>query len=294
MLTCKKLSSTIKHNKMSIILRSSLGLFLTLFLLFTLQSCFYVPTAVNTPLFTKKGQTVLSYQGLNSRNIQAAYALTDNWGIMTNYSFYPIENNEGILSLKKELIDYNFKGNANMIEIAGGFSKNKNLRPIGFVRPLPSKFIMEIYGGFGTGTSTFNGNSNIIDTTNKTGSVFNKNVYNMTMTTNKLFLQPSIAWQNNLTEIILTSRITYLDFIKSKSTLPLNELNLTDFGNALKHNYLVISPSFTGRIGYKGVKLQYQFAYHFSVNENKTYQKIYGAPVSLHFGTIFRINSKKL
>lgn len=159
---------------------------LLFFALSILTSCssIYQPNSLNIPLLHKKNEGTLSVStGSNTFEIQSAYAVTDNYSIMLNYSK---ANNNDDDQFKQDL---------------GEFA-------VGYYNQLTESNITEIYLGGGFGKSSSTGNiviENIIDTSTQTSSKFFR-----------LFIQTNFGITGKIIESGIAVRASYLHFTELK------------------------------------------------------------------------------
>jgi len=133
----------------------------------------YVPTTVNTPLLTYKGELQAAvYAGTSGFDPQVAYALTDNIGLMLNGSFKDTKSDSS----------ENFHKH-NFIELGVGYY----LRFVGKGR-------FGIYGGYGIGDLQARSSSSIFNNTSD-------------VKLNRIFIQPEIGLVTDLIDLSYAMRI---------------------------------------------------------------------------------------
>jgi hypothetical protein len=139
-----------------------------------LNSCapLYVPNVVNTPMLSEKNDFNASVNfGLSGTDIQSAYAVTDNIGIMLNGS-YMNETSDSTDNFHKHIF----------IEAGAGYFK-----------PLGKFGLFEAYGGYGLG---------------KINSYQSSDVFFSYADTyvNRFFIQPSIGFKSNYFQLAFAPR----------------------------------------------------------------------------------------
>jgi hypothetical protein len=253
-------------------------LFLLLAVNLLLSSCaLYTPSAVNTPLFTEKGQLTASFNGITGENYQAAYAVSNHFAVMTNRFNYKItdDSNSSDKPIENNLY---LTSNAYMNEIGLGYF-NSNL-----IKNSDLRGVFEIFGGYGFGKSSF------------LPKIFSKNSINGNINlshsyeTFKYFIQPSFRIKSDFIEIALSPRITNVYYSKPISTIPDSfwaENNLYDIH---KNNYTYFEPTVTTRMGYKGIKLKGQVVGSFLMY-NRNFKGFYSG-TNLNLGIIFTMGLK--
>ena len=68
--------------------------YLVLLLIATSCTPTYIPNIPNSPMFTVKGEVQLNFQVGNGLNGQGAIAITDNFGVIGNYSYLQRDNGD--------------------------------------------------------------------------------------------------------------------------------------------------------------------------------------------------------
>ena len=227
------------------------------------QSCniMYTPNMQNVPLLTEKNEVRAT---LGPFDYQAAYAVTNNIGVMLNGQYHTRNTNS---------YDYtnesNSLNNSKSTLIEGG---------IGFIGKLSENSVFEVYGGYGMGkNSTFD---KYTDYT--TGSLVREESF--TAKTNRFFLQPSIGFTNEYFDIAFSSRLMVLNF-SNIDTLNYTSLMLVDQDllNIDKEPFVFIEPAVTMRVGYKWVKFQAQMMYSFKYNATPLNYMPLTMTIGVHF-----------
>lgn len=255
---------------------------LSFFLVIFLNSCaLYTPSAVNTPLFTEKGQISVNFHAFTGANFQAAYSITNHFAIIANRFDYKISDESSMWDTQKPKNDLHLLGLANMNEIGFGYYNSSNK----IVKNPYYKGVFEFFGGYGIGNSSFTP----FKLTNNAVVPFPK--YMHRYTTNKIFLQPSFGIKHKIIEMAFTPRITNLFYAKPKSDIPDSLWAVNDLTNINKKSYSFFEPTITFRMGYKGIKLQSQITKSFLIG-NKSFDK-FNTGASLNIGMIFGLGLKK-
>jgi hypothetical protein len=216
-----------------------------LFLAVLSSSCthyYYVPNVQNVPLFREKNECCLSATygiGDESRcvEVQAAYSITDNIGVMTNF----ISAKGGDVSDDNE--DW---GKGNYLEGA-----------IGYYKPIEKYSVLEIYGGVGGG----NQNHHYMSSNYDNGLYSETYAGTSELSFTKIFIQPSFGLTFKPFDIAVSTRICGLFYGTIFNnifgdTYQYDKLNTI----ADKRNYYYLEPAITIRGGWKYVKLQLQGA----------------------------------
>jgi len=211
-----------------------------LFTILGLNSCsVYQPNGVNTPLFSKKGQTAINANVGSGANLQAAYALSDHIGIMAN-GFWG--NSEVTINN-----DDKRKGKGSLFE-AG----------IGYFTQSTGGFAFETYAGGGVGNVH-------IDRTISSTNVTKKFETSAT----KLFVQPSVGYVRKHFEVAFTPRLSALNYKKPTTTYSASELTADKFVNIDQTTWLFLEPTLTIRAGGQRLKGQIQLGKAFKLNSEE-------------------------
>ena len=238
---------------------------------------YYVPNVQNVPLFREKNEYRFSgTYGLGTETscleVQGAYSVTGNFGVMTNFmSAKGIENSEESWA----------KGN--YLDAA-----------IGYYKPLHKSGVFEIYGGVGGSKQHHQYRSEIYDPGNP---AYNLNAGTSDLSFIKIFIQPSIGMTFNGFDFAFSTRFNRLSFNKTDNQIDelsneyeFDKLNTT----AQTKNFLFFEPALTIRGGWKYLKVQLQGAtasylnnehyhfdqYHISIGLNVAIAKRYLKDVS--------------
>lgn len=212
-----------------------------LFTILGLNSCIvYAPNGVNTPLFSKKGQTAINAnvdvgEWTNLRaayagtNLQAAYALSDNMGIMANGFWGKHEYSSGFGGGGHTI----YKGKGGLFE-AG----------IGYFTQSTGGFAFETYAGVGVGNVHIERISNVTQKFETWGT--------------KLFVQPSVGYVRKHFEVAFTPRLSVLNYNKPTTTYSDSDLAQSKFVNINHTTWLFLEPTLTIRAGGQRLKGQIQ------------------------------------
>lgn len=247
----------------------------------TLSACskrIYVPNMVNAPVLKEKYE----FKGsITPTNLQGAFAITDNIGIMASgqylYGFNAADPaNSNDRSDNGNLFDNTTRGG--MIEGGAGYFK-----PFG-----PSKkMVFDVYAGYGGGSFK------TLAPDYKTGAGVDLNDYTIRNHFSKVFIQPSIGYVHRVVETVFTSRFTIANFYNSSMGTKAFENNPDE-----KNKFLRVAdkpvgfyePAFTVRVGYKYVKFQAQLQFSVPLNDNYDYNNSvnnvnsYFQPVAFNMG----------
>ncbi|MFN3839098.1 MAG: hypothetical protein ACK4RF_00190 [Cyclobacteriaceae bacterium] len=199
---------------------------------------FYSNVGQNVPLFRKKGEVFLA-GGTSKTYNKDDVNVIDGLNLMAAAA---IDSNKAVLfsfySLKDDdLYDWNGKGN--YIELGYGL----------FERGKTSKLNGEVFVGLGYGT---------INNTGLDGTYINLRFL-------KPFIQPSGGFSTGVLDFAFTPRIGLVQYISNNSSIELSN----DFYSKKKSTF-VFEPGVTIRLGYRYLKLQYQFSYstfNYSMND---------------------------
>lgn len=206
---------------------------------------FYSNVGQNVPLFHKKGEVFLAGGKSASYNRDDA-TYTEGLNVMAAAA---VDSNRAVLfsfySLKSSSESQDWNGMGNYIELGYGL----------FERGKLSKLNGEIFVGLGYGAIN---NIGIDDHIN--------------LKYLKPFIQPSGGFSTGVLDMAFTPRIGLVQYISNN---PSNELS-NDFYSKKKSTF-VFEPGVTVRLGYRYVKLQYQFTY-----STFKYSQGAGNPINSH------------
>jgi hypothetical protein len=232
---------------------------------------YYAPNAANIPLFkeknTFKGKGGYSWDDYKGADIQMAYSVSKNIGIMVNTFFAgeteQVQNNSSSSATHEE------SGKGSYIEIGAGYYK-----PFGEKKV----WIFETYAGAGVGGENH--------------TYARSESANLHLS--KSFIQPSIGYSSKRGhfEAALSSRFSLLNLKVKKSSLTF-ETNQTEKQNLdsiiLHPSSFLWEPSLTVGAGLQDFKLYLQLTP--SYNLNNTYLMM--DDMNLSLGIIFTIKSNQ-
>lgn len=157
--------------------------------LFLVTSCapVYVPNVRNSPMFTKGGEFQASAQIGNGLELQSAYAVTDHFGLMTNFSFINQSGTEDEEDFHRHQF---FEGGA-------GFFTNRN------------ESFFEIYAGYGRGKGT----------SFDAFEFFGPQSVAATGRYERYFLQPGIGLNKEKVNLSFAPRFSLVDFYEFSTEL---------------------------------------------------------------------------
>jgi len=238
-------------------LMKNLPLFILATVLAACQSV-YIPNAHNTPLLAKKGEFQgAAAIGISGLDVQAAGSITNHIALMGNLAV----NNGSLFGANSP----SFNSSDSTIFYEGGIGYYKNYR----------KTCFEIFAGYGSGYGRAQADyhyGNFHDNGMMRGSY------------DRLFIQPSFGWNKRMFNLILTCRISRVDFKQFKL-----------FGiqtNVSPAFYL--EPAATARINFLDNKMYGfgQLGFTLSQDSKIEYSNdphSYYRPVTLCFGLGFRL-----
>lgn len=189
---------------------------------------YYVPNIQNVPMFREKNEyrvTIATGAGDESTctEVQTAYSVTDNIGVMANSM-----TAKGVNSSSKNSAKGNF------LEAA-----------VGYYKPVEKSGVFEVYGGIGGGNQHHeypdSGSSDLSSL--------------------RLFVQPSYGFTFNPVDIALSTRLSALSFVSIDNHVYGNLVQYEEVNNLSHQTHLLLEPALTIRAGWKNVKLQLQFLY---------------------------------
>jgi hypothetical protein len=151
---------------------------LILVLTLLLSSCApeYIPNVINTPLLHNKGELQVSASaGISGFDPQAAYAVTDNFGLMLNASFSNRSSNTGSDFHKHNFVEFG----------------------LGYYKVFEEYFCFEVYGGggFGNNQGKYTTGWGISESNNES---------------TRFFVQPAIGISTEFVDLALASRLAQL------------------------------------------------------------------------------------
>jgi hypothetical protein len=218
---------------------------------------YYVPNVQNVPLFREKNEYHLAaYYGGGDESacaeIQTAYSVTNNFGVMANFMSAKGDNDSRQSSAK----GYCFEG------------------AIGYYKPLGKSDVFEVYGGYGGGNqhhTYYDGYNHLSDGT-------------ADLSFSKLFVQPSFGMTYNLFDIAFSTRICRLSYNKINNHITGYSFENENINTLSDKNHFFAEPAITVRGGWKNFKLQVQAEYSGYLNSPKLdFFEDYHLSVGLHF-----------
>lgn len=212
-----------------------------------LPSCkiMYAPNAQNVPLMQEKGEIRAN---IGVSNYQAAYAVTENIGVMANGQFKKTDWSIGSDLDKESFISKKWLG-----EVGAGYFKK-----------LGEHGVMEAYTGLGYGSVTFDRTSTNTDTMGTSTnllSTYNANTF-------KLFVQPAIGVSSEYADYAFSMRFVGLKFnnIDTTGYTP-QDLIEEDIADIEDPFFAFLEPAVTVRVGWKYVKFHTQLIYSLKLSE---------------------------
>ena len=219
------------------------------FLLIFLSSCeqyYYIPNSHNVPLFQEKGE-IRAWGTLNKKiylnEYQAAYALTNHIGLMSNLFVVPLD---------KDTPDFN-DGGGYLFEAGAGYFTKVN-----------KHWVFESYAGYGAGNV-----QNIYFEDRPYGWFGTEYFYTgrTKMNINRAFIQPTFGYSGNYFDCAFSSRFSTIWYTNIRMYDITDEFAYTSDMNLMRKNiFTQFEPAFTVRAGWKYMKLQAQ--YGLSINMN--------------------------
>ena len=213
----------------------------------------YVPNKVNTPLLSQKNEASVDFSyGESGVNLQSAYAVTENIGVMLNGSYLSQENNYDANNDRSYLRKSKFAETA-----------------IGYFNGITNTSVAEIYFGGGIGKASSIDNFMLIGEE----KIYSEGNYY------KLFLQTNIGIKGKFVEGGVALRTSYINF----TNFHYENVNVEMYPESY-----FFEPAVFVRFGGPIFKFQSQlgFASKLSEKEFVTYN-----PLILSVGILFRINT---
>lgn len=200
-----------------------------------LQGCktAYVPNTINVPLLQEQGELKIN---IDERDIQGAYAVTENIGIMANgYGKY---QNSG-----------NNRSNSYLVELGGGYFQN-----------VFRTWTFETFAGAGTGKIIFED----FDSSGNSIKKYSADVA-------KFFLQPSLGIAGKYSDFAFTFRFVCVKYYGVDTEHYTDSLLVSDKLYALNRRpiWAFAEPALTLRGGYKGVKLFAQIGHSYKLMKSE-------------------------
>jgi len=249
---------------------------LGMLLVFTSCVTLYKPNAIHSPLLKEKGDfstsAVLGASGCGIYNLQAAYAVSEHVGILTDGMFHNRRITSSDSSVEKLHI---LSG-----EIwAGYFTRIDNV----------NNALFQCYGGVGTGFT-----KDRITKTHQSSPEINSKYFN-------LFVQPGIAYTYKYFEAAFDVRANYVQIYDIHAYLyDKFEWWNTDFRfyNDTTVNFLILEPSITLKAGGEKLKGVFQFGVTIPTIHSDSYfyvtpEAMFGTPlIKFSFGINYTLGKK--
>lgn len=238
-----------KRPTLNIAIKAPAQLMLVAVIAIVLQACntAYVPNTVNVPLL-RNANEVRIYADPKV-NVQAAYAITDEIGVMAS--------GHVVLSRIQEADDNTTlqEGSGSMFDAGIGFQKVINPNII-----MSGDLMAEVYAGAGYGSMSL---SNASDGKH----------YEVSAT--KVFIQPSLGYSHRYLEVAFTPRIVGLMYGEPTTGYTDDELHVKELPDRSKPMHWFVEPTITVRGGIQEVKLQFQIGQSFKLTSTAlAYEKV--------------------
>lgn len=209
---------------------------------------YYAPESPNVPLLSEKGDLHVDLKssfgavGFDNVELQSAYALGNNIGIMGNtfrgsYVTSARSNVDSTISYR------NASGNIHFANLG-----------VGFFTPVGKNFIFETYLGYGIGMVK-----------NSYDSAFVSKLHY-----HKPFIQPSFGYKTKHFEVAISSRLSILDYNKIVNSESAPSHYVENYIENIRNNRnaLLFEPAITIRGGWERVKLQLQMMETYNLSNN--------------------------
>ena len=195
----------------------------------------YKPNPIHSPMLTNKGEghisTTLGISGTGLASMQAAYAVSDHIGIMTDGMFHYRETNYTDPYNSGQEILKIFSG-----EVGIGYFEKFGVN---------QKQLFQIYTGGGYGTTKAK-----ITYINEPNPVISANFYNM-------YIQPGVVFTGNYMDLGIDVRMNYVNLFNVNAYL----YDSFDFWNTNYNftsdstlQFVLLEPNFTMKVGSKHLK----------------------------------------
>ena len=241
-----------------------------LFLAVLLSSCshyYYVANNQNVPLFKEKNE--LRFTGAFSAGdesqgieVQTAYSITDNIGIMADY----MHVKGGDVSGK----DY---GKGNYYDGA-----------IGYYKPIKEYGVFEIYGGLGGSNQHHEYSSFSYDY--NTGTYHDVYDGKSDLSFMNFFIQPSFGITFDFFDVAFSTRFCIVSFTNVEKNISGNTILYDEINTISDKSYYYLEPAITVRGGWKYIKAQFQASYTGNINSPRVY---IGEEAHISFGLFFTL-----
>jgi len=199
---------------------------------------YYVPNTHNVPLLQQKGESAVSFAaGAWRAELQGAYAVTSNVGLMLNAaSFHPEDDEEG-------------DGGKGQLFEAG----------LGYYRGLSKRTVFEAYGLLGVGDVENHFPSTLADNPSTTGKI-----------ESKLFrygIQSALGFRSKYFDVSASARISGLNYFNISGSLVFSGEDQVEYLQR-ENIHLLVEPAVTLRTGYDFLKLQVQLGNTFNLSNS--------------------------
>ena len=199
---------------------------------------YYAPNTHNVPLLQQKGEGVISFAAGEGRaELQGAYAVTSNVGLMLNTAFLDPEDDED-----------GDGGKGQLFEVG-----------LGYYRGLSKKILFETYGLVGVGDVENHFPSTLADNPSTTGKI-----------ESKLFrygIQSALGFKSKYFDVSVSTRITRLNFSDISGSLVFSGEDQVEYLQR-ENTHLLVEPAVTLRTGYDFLKLQVQLGNTFNLSNS--------------------------
>jgi len=233
-----------------------LGLIISLLVTASCTKIMYLPNAQNVPSLKSKNDIDLN---LGTRNFQAAYAITDHFGISANAlvgsSEWTVGSNGN--DTEYDISRFNLEG------------------AVGYFNNFAGNGIFQVFGGGGIGKYDYD----YYDVINGVGGPLNEYSANSI----KLYLQPAIGMSSDYFDVFFSTRLVGLNFTGETTNISETELFEEDLSELLDPFYTFLEPCLTFRVGYKWVKLHFQTMYSVKLTEQDLNYMPFNVNIGLHF-----------
>lgn len=204
-----------------------------------LQACntAYVPNTVNVPMMRNEGEMRIygDYRG----NLQGAYSISDNIGVMANAHFVPDRDHRD--------------ANDSIIQDGAGRQFDVGVGYQGVLQPnliMSGDLIADVYAGVGFGSLNLNNKQD-------------QKSYEVSAL--KMFVQPSIGFSHRYLEVAFAPRFVGLMYGEPTTGYTDAELDTKELPNRSKPMHWFAEPTVTVRAGIQEVKLQFQIGQSFQL-----------------------------
>lgn len=209
---------------------------------FTSCKILYIPNMVNAPLLKEQGELKVN---LSTKDLQAAYAVSPNIGVMLN-GYY----NKNEWEITSGSFENKYESKRSLLE--GG---------VGYFKAFGEKGVFDVYAGAGLGNLKYD--YHLFD--NGAEDLDESRLWSAKST--KFFLQPSIGMVKEKSEFAFSLRMVGLKF-NNIDTLNYSvyDLAFENLNGIERPLYLFAEPAITWRFGIPLVKLQLQTLYSLKLN----------------------------